>query len=319
MKRKLDYNLIMSIVILLLLIVTFEVLTGGRVLEKRNLLSLFNQSVTTIIAGLGMIFVVSMGGTDITTGVVCALAGAFAAIAAGISFWLAFPAAIAVGIIVGLIMGISNAKFKVPSFMASLAILIAGRAGINWILNDSAVYATQQMLALDMYRFKVPILIILIAIIAYVFEYTPFGNYTKAIGENENAVVHMGVNVKKIKILAFIISAVMAALAGVFSMARTGGASNTMGAGMEMQVMMALFIGGIPVTGGIGSKIYKLILGAPMMVLLDNGLILCGSTGPITQEIRGIALILIVGLSLILNKQTIVNRAKKTKADVETA
>jgi len=102
-------------------------------------------------------------------------------------------------------------------------------------------------------------------------------------------------------------------------MARTGGASNTMGAGMEMQVMMALFIGGIPVTGGIGSKIYKLILGAPMMVLLDNGLILCGSTGPITQEIRGIALILIVGLSLILNKQTIVNRAKKTKADVETA
>ena len=99
----------------------------------------------------------------------------------------------------------------------------------------------------------------------YIRDFTPFGNDLKAIGENETAVVYMGVNVRKIKMFAFMISRIMFGIAGIFVIARSGGVSNTTGTGMEMQVMMALFIGGIPVAGGTGSKIYKLLVGAPLI------------------------------------------------------
>jgi ribose/xylose/arabinose/galactoside ABC-type transport system permease subunit len=211
--------------------------------------------------------------------------------------------AILVGIILGGAMGIINAWFKVPSFMASLAILIAGRAYINLLLADKLVFATPQILSLNEYHYKIPILIFLILVVGYVLKYTPFGYYVRAIGENETAVEYMGVNTKKIKLIAFMISAVMASIAGLFSIARTGGASITMGAGMEMSVMMALFIGGIPVSGGLESKIYKLLIGGPMIVLLENGLVLCGTSGAVTQGVRGIVLLSVVYATLYLNKK----------------
>jgi len=60
-----------------------------------------------------------------------------------------------------------------------------------------------------------------------------------------------------------------------------------MGTGMEMQVMMALFIGGVPVQGGTGTRIFKLLFGAPLIVLLENGLVLSGTSGPMTQLVKG--------------------------------
>ncbi len=312
--KKVDKSLIMSLVMLLLVILVFEILTKGKLLQKRNLLNLINQSLTIIMAGLGMIFVVSMGGTDITTGVVAALAGIAAAAIASNHFLLAFPVAIVIGMIFGLTLGIINVIFKVPSFMASLAILIAGRAAITWLMSTYLVFAPVKIMALNNFEYKIPILIFLIVLVVYLLEYTPFGNYVKAIGENENAAAYLGINVKKIKMTAFMLSGIMAGFAGIFVIARSGGASPTTASGMEMNVMMAIFVGGVPVTGGTASKIYKLICGALLIAVLENGLILGGSSGALTQLIKGIVLILVVYLTMFLNKTTINDKAVKKLA-----
>lgn len=319
MIKKIDKSFLISLIILVLMIVIFQVTTDGRLLQKRNVLNLINQSLTVLIAGLGMIFVASMGGTDITTGVVAALAGMFAAVVASKSFLLAFPAAILIGALFGLFLGTVNAFFKVPSFMASLSILIAGKATITWITSKNMIFATPEIMALNKFEYKLPILLFLIVIMGYILEFTPFGNYLKAIGENETAVVYMGVNVRKIKMLAFMISGIMFGIAGIFVIARSGGVSNTTGTGMEMQVMMALFIGGIPVAGGTGSKIYKLLVGAPLIAILENGLVLSGSLGPLTQLVKGLILLLIVYLSISMNKIDSLKQTQKAKEELELA
>lgn len=314
MKDKIKLSEFLPIIIFICISLVFLILTKGKIFQQENLIALVNQSITTIIAGLGMIFVASMGGTDITHGSLVALTGTVAAMAASRYGMLwTFPAAIIVGLLSGLFLGVVNAKLKVPSFMVSLAMLIAIRAFVNWILNANVVFATEGVLNLDNFSYKIPILLLLILVVGYIYKYTPFGNYCRAIGENENAIKFIGIKVDRVKIMAFVVSGVMASIAGVFTIARIGGASNTMGAGFEMRVMMAMFIGGIPVSGGMDSKLYKLIIGAPTIILLENGLVICGLTGAVTQGIRGAILLFVVWLTLMLNKRMLVSEDRRNR------
>ena len=100
---------------------------------------------------------------------------------------------------------------------------------------------------------KLPITIVLLIIILYLFHYSPFGYYCRAIGENESAVRYTGVNVKKIKILAFLISELWRASPRC-SWFHARGLQSSLGTGFEMNVMMAIFVAGVPVTGGIGHE-----------------------------------------------------------------
>lgn len=306
-EKKLNFNISawLPILIFVLIFAIFTVLTGGIMLSPNNLKDIFNQSVATIIAALGMLFVAAMGGTDITAGVVVALAGCFGLMAAqntGNSF-LFILVSVLIGIASGLLMGYVNAKRKVNSFMASLALLIAYRAVVNLVLSNKSYYLPDDLYVIDSVGFKVVAVIILIAVIVYVWNFTRFGNYVRGIGENETAVKYTGVNVDNVKIAAFVISGLMFAVAGIFTVARLGGTSNTMGSGFEMKVMMALFIGGVPVQGGEGSKVYKLIFGALTITMLEKGLVLCGLESGTTQLVRGLVLLAAVCLTSQLAKR----------------
>lgn len=321
MKKK-NFNVhvseLMPFIILFAMAAIFGVVTGGSVFAPANIKNLFNQSLATIIAALGMVFVASMGGTDITHGSLLALATVFGAMAAervGIVVYI--PVTILVGALSGLLLGVINAKYKVPSFMASLSLLMAYRALVNLFLNAKSYSFPTELSFFGNLGFAVISVLVLIAIIVYIFHYTPFGVYVKAIGENENAVKHAGINVEKVKIMAFIISGIMAAIAGIFLVSRVGGTSNTLGAGFEMKVMMAMFIGGIPVNGGMSSKIYKLIIGAPTIILLENGLMLSGIDGSATQLIRGIVLLAAIYVTMQANERFNYGFKKKTDRVIE--
>lgn len=306
MKKKVRFNINtwLPVLILLLILIIFGIATKGQMFGGTNMMNIFNQSVSTIIAGLGLIFVASMGSTDITAGAVVAVAGTLSCIAAqGRSGFVMIPVAVLVGLATGFLVGVVVAKCKVNSFMVTLAVMMAYRAFTTLLVNDKAYTMPREMMFLDNNGFKIVAVIVLVIIMAYLFHYTRLGVYVRGIGENEMAVRHCGINVDQVKILAFIISGLLAAIAALFTMARVGGTSNTLGTGFEMRVMMALYIGGIPVRGGVGSKIYKLIFGAPTIVLLENGLVLCGASGSITQLIRGIVLLAAVWLSGYLAKR----------------
>ncbi len=304
-KFRFDINTWLPVLIFVLILVIFSIATGGTLLTATNILNIFNQSVATILAGLGMLFVAAMGSTDITTGVIVALAGCFGlmgAQASGNSI-VFIIISILIGIGSGLLLGYVNAKRKVNSFMASLALMIAYRAIVNLIMSNNAYYLPDNLYVLNNTECKAVILVITVAVIIYIWKFTRFGSYVRGIGENEVAMKFAGVNVDRVKIAAFVVSGLLAAIAGIFTVARLGGTSNTLGSGFEMRVMMALYIAGIPVQGGEGSKVYKLLFGAPTIIMLENGLVLCGLDAGVTQLVRGLVLLGAVALTSQLAKR----------------
>lgn len=306
MKKKINFNVNawLPVIIFVLIAAIFGAATGGQLFGTTNLMNIFNQSAATIIAGLGMIFVASMGSTDITCGAIVGVASCLACMAAEKAGALVMlPIALGVGVVTGLLVGIIVGKFKVNSFMTTLAVMMAYRAFATLLVNNKAYLVPESMKFIDNFGFKLAAVIVLVLAITYVFKYTRLGTYVRGIGENENAIRHVGVNVEAIKIAAFAICGLMAGIAAIFTVVRVGGTNNTIGQGFEMRVMMALFIGGIPVQGGSGSKIYKLIFGAPTIIMLENGLVLCGASGGTTQLVRGLVLLAAVWLSNYLAKK----------------
>jgi ribose transport system permease protein len=322
-KKKFQFNINtwLPIFVFVLIFVVFTILTGGRLLSGRNLTNIFNQSVATIIAAAGMMFVAAMGGTDISTGVVVALAGTFGLMAADSSNSVVFILiSIAIGIASGMLLGFVNAKLKVNSFMASLALMMAYRALVNLIVSNKSYYLPEDLEFLDNTLFKVIVVIVILLIVFYIWNYTRIGNYIRGIGENEVAIQHTGVNVVKMKIIAFTMSGLLAAIAGIFFVARNGGVSNTTGSGFEMKVMMALYIAGMPVAGGEGTRVYKLIFGAPTIIMLENGLTLCGLDAGVTQLVRGLVLLAAVCLSSQLaNRMAYVGQSGAVNQKAEAA
>lgn len=302
-KNKLIETLLPFIILLAMLLV-FAITTKGSIFTTSNMLTIVKQTLNTIIAALGMIFVASLGATDITQGSLVGFAGAAGTMAAiSYGFFPSIVVAVLCGLASGLFLGIVNVKFKVPSFMCSLAMLIALRALGTVVMggSTSGISVPDFIYVLDNMAVKIPIVIVLVVIVAFVFHKTPYGTYCRAIGENENAVKFSGINVDKMKIIAFVLSGLFTGISSMFVLARVGGCSTTLGLGFEMKIMMAMFIGGIPVQGGFGTKLYKVLVGAFTIIILENGLVLSGSSGAITQLIRGIVLLGVVYLTIALN------------------
>lgn len=305
-KQGRNIETMLPFLILVLMLVIFTITSKGSIFSGKNLLVILKQTLNTIIAALGMLFVAALGGTDITQGSLIGFAGACGTVAAlRYGFVPGILIAVLCGLCSGLFLGTVNAKFKVQSFMVSLAMLIALRALGTVAMGGSTSGLTvpDSIKALDNNAIKIPVVILLIMVVSYVFNKTPFGTYCRAIGENENAVKFAGINVTKIKIIAFALSGLFTGIASMFVLARVGGCSTTLGLGFEMRVMMAMFIGGVPVEGGDGTKLYKIILGAFTITLLENGLVLTGTSGSVTQLIRGIVLLAVVCLTIHLKKE----------------
>ena len=131
-----------------------------------------------------------------------------------------------------------------------------------------------------------PVLVLLTLIFGYLFEYTKLGYYSKAIGENEVKARNSGVPVEKMKILAYVLCGVMAGIAGVFTLSRVGGVDVSMGNFFELEVMLAIFTGGVPVTGGMPTRIFRLFVGALTIGVLVNGLTLYGVSAALAEGLK---------------------------------
>lgn len=289
--------------ILASIIIFFTIMTKGKLLSVRNLRSVFNDIAPLAIGGMGMIFVISQGSTDISMGSVVAFAGTIAALTSSfLPIYLLFPIAIALGALIGLLNGFLVSFFKMPSIMVTLAVGIGLRGFVSYITSHNSPLASKEMLKLDLLSNKLIIFLVVAVVMGYLFEYTKIGFFSKAIGENEVAGKYTGISVKKMKILAFVLSGMMAGLLGLMTVARVGGVTNKIGNMFELQVMLAVFVGGVPVAGGMASKAYKVLIGSATIAVLNSGLALLRVSGDYSKGIQGIILIMVVFLTMYLKK-----------------
>ena len=289
------------------LLAFFSIGTKGKMLSSYSLKMLVEQSILTIISGCGVLFVVAQGSIDLTVGVNVALSGVIAmhvAQSTGVG-WLMIPVALLIGLLMGLLNGFIVTKCHVPSFTLSIAMLIGVRGIVNYIQTIIGVeYVPTSMLFITSSGCRIAAFVVIAVVMAYLFEFTRIGRYSRAIGENETTARYVGVPVDRMKILVFALSGLMAGFGALFSMATVGGTTQTMGVFLEMKVAMSIFFGGVLVTGGSSAKFYKIILGALSITIIVYGLSLMGmSDSHIYQSVEGGLLLLILFITLLTNRR----------------
>ena len=282
---------------LVLIIVLFGALTQGKLLTFRNLKLIFNQAVVLIIACVGVTFVMSQGSLDLSQGSLLGISGAMPASFAAIHPALALPMALLTGIAVGCINGSLLAFFKIPSFIITLCILFALRGLTVIATHSGSIPIPFEMLGLDSYRIKATLLMTIIVIAYYFFDYTSIGKSMRAIGSGEVSARYSGVPVERMKVLAYLISGVLCGLCGWLNVVRTGAADSKTGLLFELDILTALVLGGMPLTGGSSAKIQSAIIGGFMLAILSNGMVLVGIQAELQQAVKGVIFLLAVSLS----------------------
>lgn len=317
MTKKVNLSKLTPVLSLVIMLIVFTILTNGTMLSVFNIRMLIDQTSVLLIACSGTLFVASLGCVDLSVGVVLAFSAAVGdlALRATGSTFMMIVVAVAIGIGFGCLTGFLTAKCKMASFMCTLAMAIGVRGVVNYIQNIYGVnYASPELLILQKEYVKIPLLIVIVAVLWFLFEYTKFGKRCQAIGENEVVAGYSGVPVVKTKMLAFVVSGLTAALAGIFTVARLGGTSTTMGANFEIKVLIGIFVGGVLVRGGATARSYKVIIGAFVVMVIENGLKLMGYTSSeINEAAMGILLMIILFLTVTLGNRTGSRRKKHSE------
>ena len=309
MKKRFDVREYMGVIAFAGVFLVFALLAGKPMISLYNLRNVVDQTMQIIIGGLGVIFIIAMGSVDLSIGGLAAVAASTGCLLSEqYGDWIMIPSTLLVGVIVGFINGVIISKMKVSSFMCTLAMLISLKGVLSLFLASKAIYAPQIMKNLNEFPIRLGFMILLIAIMGYVFEFTRLGRYSKAMGENEVAAKTIGINVDRTRIAAFTLTGLMAGFVGLYQISKLGGASATMGSFMEMRIMMAIFLGGVLVTGGFRTKIYKMIIGAFTISIVVNGLNMVDIDTNYSEAVHGILLMAILFITIFFY-----NRNPKTK------
>jgi ribose transport system permease protein len=253
------------------------------------------------IMAVAMTFVLSCGEIDLSIGSVAGLASVTTALAIS-QFGLigGIFGGILTGIVVGLVNGLLTTRVGIPSFLVTLAMMGIARGVAMWISNTAAIPILDRT-----YNFyfgsgslgAIPILLIwtlIAAIIGHIaLRKTTFGRKVLATGGNENAARFTGIKTHNIKLQVLIISSIAAAVAGMLYAGRLHSGRFQLGEGDELSVIAAAVLGGTSLFGGFGSVIGS-IVGALMIGLINNGLILMGLEFSQQLIARGVIIILAV-------------------------
>ena len=317
---RVELSILVPVAILIGIFIIFVIATKGNMASKNNLKAILDQSILIIIGGCGMLFVVAQGGCDMSVGTTLALSsvlGSYCASLLGTELVI-FPVTIRVACGLGALNAFIICKFRVPSFMTTLAMLIGIRGLVNFLQHGAVgIYYSGDLISnLRSYPVKIAVLIILLFLTYYLLEHTKVGKYSKAIGENEMVAITVGIPVTRMKFFAFMIAAVMAGIAGMFSMAKMGGTTTTMGSFYELELFMSIYLGGVLVTGGYSANIVRLLVGAFTLSIIKNGLVLVRmSTVDFVQLVQSIALLALIFITIRLGDKVIHIGARKIEEE----
>jgi ribose transport system permease protein len=270
-------------------------------LDPNNLLNIVRQTAMIAIMAVGMTFVLSAGEIDLSIGAVAGMTSVTTALAiAKFGLLGGIFGGLLTGIVVGVVNGLLTTRVGIPSFLVTLAMMGIARGSAMWVSNTAAIPILDKN-----YYFTfgsgnvgpVPVLLIwalVAALIGHVaLRKTTFGRKTLATGGSEVAARFTGIKTHDIKMKVLIISAVTAAFAGMLYAGRLRSGRFQLGEGDELSVIAAAVLGGTSLFGGFGSVVGS-IMGALMIGLINNGLILMGLEFSQQLIARGVIILLAV-------------------------
>lgn len=304
-----------SFIALLLLCVALSLLSN-KFLTIENGWNVLRQISVNVCISVGMTLVVLTAGIDLSVGSVLALSGAVAAglLKSGIAWpahdlFIGFTllgtivSALLVGSALGFFNGWMITKFKVPPFVATLAMLTIAR-GLTMLWTKgypiSSLGPKFDYIGTG-WLLGIPVLVwisaITVALAVLLVKKTPIGRYIYAIGGNEQAARLSGIHINRVKIIVYTICGILAAVGGIMVTSRLDSAQPNAGTSYELDSIAAVVIGGTSLSGGRGT-IMGTVLGAIIIGVLNNGLVLLDVSPFWQQVIKGFVIL----LSVIVDK-----------------
>jgi len=286
------------------------------------------QSITTVLKGsvmyillsIGMTFVLLTGGIDVSVGATLGVSAAISAtmIRDGSSVFMAIAITLIVGLIIGLINGIGVSILKVPAIIMTLGVMGITRGLMvvytdgKWVENLPDFFKTaSQAKVFGLFNIFVILVFIIVLLVQLYFNKSKHGNFFAAIGDNIEGAFLVGISVKKMTIIAYMISGFAASLAGVVFASQVGFVTSNSGVGLEMTAIAACVLGGVSLSGGVGSVVGAGI-GAVIMTAINSALIFLKVPSFWNEFIQGLLLIFIVASDVLIHKY-LNEKAKKQR------
>ena len=293
-----------SLVGLLGLVIVVALLSPS-FLTVNNILNVLRQTSVNAIIAAGMTFVILTGGIDLSVGSILGFSGAVAAysIASGQNIVIAVLLALVVGTGIGIINGVVISKGKLQPFIATLASMTILRGATLVFTDGKPITIGSEGVALafgkigggSIIGIPTPALMMIAVFVVcyYILSQTKIGRYTYALGGNEEATKLSGLDTDKIKIFAYTVSGILAAVAGIIITSRLFSAQPNAGDGYELDAIAAVVLGGTSLAGGKG-KITGTIIGALIIGILSNALNLLDVSSYFQMIAKGIVILIAV-------------------------
>ncbi len=300
-KSILSSNKLALIIILVAIVALFSILSDV-FLTSKNMLNVFRQISMIGIAAAGMICVLLTGGIDLSVGRIVSLVNilcAYLMVNMGVNWGAACLISLFAATIVGLINGFLISYCKMLPFFTTLCTMYVLQ-GVSYLMcNGIPIYGFDEGFSflgqgyVGRIPFPVVLMIFILAVAWFVLEKTYFGRHLYAMGGNEEAAALSGVRIRPIKMLVYGINGFFAGLAGIVWLSRLNSGQPVTGNGFEFDVISAIVLGGVSVSGGEGD-IPGALLGVLIIGLLNNGLVIVGTSEYVQLIIKGFVLLFAV-------------------------
>ena len=278
---------------LILVLVFFNAVSGGKVFTKTNFNTLFNETFSLLIVTYALIFVMAQGKNDMSLGGVVALAAALAAHASSISGNLVLPVALLVGLLNGLIV----TELRIDSFIATIAMSFILKGFVELLLQSGVQSIPIKMMMLDTQQLKITVALVFGIISFILFKYTMFGKHCRAIGSRLEVCRQSGVRVKLVQYGSYVFTGLASGLVAFFFLIRSGAANIGTASNLEFNALQALMLGGVLITGGSSVKFRSAVIGSITMAALANGMTLWGVETLTQQLIKGFIFLIVIALT----------------------
>ncbi len=292
-----------TILILIVLMAAFSYLKPIFI-HPLNLLAIIKNMSYVLIAGLGMTFIITLGGLDLSVGSIAAVVGVVFALLVRGGLMPPIPALLIVVIgamLLGFFNGFVSVKGKIEPFLVTLAtlyiyrgialMLTAGKPVPIVIPNFADVFGNGRLFNL----IPSPVIISLAVLLVswFLFKHTKFGFYVRSIGGNPEAARVAGIDITRVKIATYTMSGFFACISGLILGALMNGGLPDVGSDLALDSISGVILGGTAISGGVGS-IFGTLGGCLIMASLNNGMSLMGAQYHVQIFVKGLVIILAV-------------------------
>lgn len=286
------------------IVLVFGIATKGRMFNWFNMKTIWKQSFLYIVGGLGVIFCYAQGVHDFSLASNIALSAIVGNMIGGQNPVLTVVATIGVGAAVGCLNGILYATTGLSDFILTLCVNFLISGSLTTLMGNNAyLEGCKSLVALNGQGFEMAVILIVTVLVTYVFHFTKYGRYCKALSAGPVAAVQCGIQVRKVKFSAFLIAGITAGVIALLSSIRAGTVGSSTGAMFHFNIMICMILGGMPLAGGKDAKIVNVFFGVLGCMALTNGMVMLGLPSRVQDVVKGVVFIAVaVGMTRLRDK-----------------